>query len=352
MPALPARALAVAAALTLLAACGGSGTASQPPATKTVTTTASAAASSSPAATSSASATPPGIVAVTAAGALVTLSPTTGAVFKTLAPAHAVGDEIAVAANGTVYFTEQHGCRQQIYAVPVSGMGSPAPITSGSLPALTPDGSKIAFVRQPAPTENCFPTTPNLVPLYKLYVRTFTTGAQQVFPMVPASQDNRSLPAPITHLSWGPDGVHLAVSVSPIQDNEGWNLALVDTATAHYYLSGTGISYVPVTGQPTPQRSYLREGVYLPDGDLFVSRACCGGVPVKNTSRLMWEVTPAGALVHQVAIGYPALDHTSLDASARGGWLVYLAGQDLYVSAGGATPHEVTKGLLAAAWEP
>ena len=70
----------------------------------------------------------------------------------------------------------------------------------------------------------------------------------------------------------------------------------------------------------------------MPDGNLFVSRACCGGVPVQNTSRLMWEVSTAGALVHQVAIGFASLDHTSLAVSPDGGWLLYLAGHDLYVS--------------------
>ena len=88
----------------------------------------------------------------------------------------------------------------------------------------------------------------------------------------------------------------------------------------------------------------------MPDGNLFVSRACCAGVPVRNTSRLMWEVTTAGGFVHQVAIGFPNLDHTSLDVSPTGDWLLYLAGTDLYVSQGGATPHEVTSALVAAAW--
>jgi hypothetical protein len=73
-------------------------------------------------------------------------------------------------------------------------------------------------------------------------------------------------------------------------------------------------------------------------------------VPIRNTSRLMWEVSPAGALIHQVAIGYPNLDHISLDASASGAWLLYLGGQVLYVSHDGATPHQVARGLVAAGW--
>lgn len=64
----------------------------------------------------------------------------------------------------------------------------------------------------------------------------------------------------------------------------------------------------------------------------------------------MWEVDADGLLTHQVAVGSAALDHTSLDVSADGKWLLYLAGSDLYVSQGGAKPHLLTTGLTAAAW--
>jgi hypothetical protein len=193
------------------------------------------------------------------------------------------------------------------------------------------------------------PTTSDLTPLFKLVVRTLATGAQATYPMLPAGQGT-GLPAPISHVSWAPDSRHLAVSVSSVQDNEGWNLALVDTGVAMYYLSGAGVAYVAPTGQPTPKLSYLREGVYLPDGDLFVSRACCAGFPVRNTSRLMWEVTPAGALVHQVAVGFATLDHDSLAVSRDGGWLLYLGGDGLYVSRAGARPAKLAAGFLAAAF--
>jgi hypothetical protein len=194
------------------------------------------------------------------------------------------------------------------------------------------------------------PSNPDLTPLYKVIVRTLSTGAQVTYRMVPKGQDS-GLPAPVSHLSWAADNVHLAVSISSVQDNEGWNLALMDTATAHYYMSGGGISYVLPGGAPTPKISYLREGVYLPNGNLFVSRACCAGVPIRNTSRLMQEVSTSGHLVHQVAVGYATLEHTSLDVSPDGDWLLYLAAHDLYVSQGGATPRAVGHGLVAAAWE-
>jgi len=337
--------LSVVGSAAMLAACGTS----KPAPAVTVTKTQSA----QPSASSSASAgaaVAPAIVAVTTAGALVTVNPATGAVAQTLVPGHVLGDEISVSSTGMVYFAVSHGCMSEIEGVPVAG-GSASVIvgTNASLPAVSPDGTKLAYVDQPSLTIGCIPSNPDLVPLYHLYVRTLSTGANQVYPMVPKGQDT-GLPAPISHLSWASDNDHLAVSIASIQDNEGWNLVLVDTAQAKYYLTGVGTTDVPVTGQPSPQRSYLREGVYMPNGHLFVSRACCGGIPVRNTSRLMWEVGTDGVLVHQVAIGYSNLDHVSLDVSPDGQWLLYLAGHDLYVSHGGATPSKLTSGLIAAAW--
>ena len=171
---------------------------------------------------------------------------------------------------------------------------------------------------------------------YDLVTRTLSSGVERVYPMLPSGQSS-GLPAPISHLSWAPNGTELAVSIAAIQDNEGWQIALLDTATAQNYLGGTGVTPVPMTG-PDRRRSYWREGVYLPDGNLFVSRACCAGEPVRNVSKLMWEITPAGVLRHQVAIGFPGLDHTSLAVNHSGKWLLYLAGTGLYVSEKGGRP--------------
>ena len=187
------------------------------------------------------------------------------------------------------------------------------------------------------------------MPLFKLAVRTLATGAQVTYPMVPAGSDS-GLPAPISHLSWAPDGQHLAVSVSAVEDNEGWNLALVDTPAAKYYLQGAGVSFVPPTGQPTPQHELPARG-----------RLPARRQPVRQPRLLRRRAgaqhlaadvggNPAGVLVHQVAIGFADLDHDSLDASPDGKWLLYLGGGGLYVSRGGAAPRQLTSGLIAAAF--
>ena len=340
------RVLAVPAALTLVAACGGGGS---PGAAQSTAPSSSASATTGAHPVSQTTARPPAMVGVTARGALVLLSSATGAPIRTLVPGGVIGDEISVSADGqTIYFSRRHGCVDDVESVAVSG-GKPTLITTGSVPALTPDGNTLAFARQPTLTPRCMTGAgSDLSAQYNLVTRTLSTGVERVYPMLPAGQSG-GLPAPISHLSWAPDGTELAVSIAAIQDNEGWQIVLMDTATAQNYLGGTGDTQVPVTG-PDRRRSYWREGVYLPGGNLFVSRACCAGEPVRNVSKLMWEITPAGVLKHQVAIGFPGLDHTSLAVNRSGKWLLYLAGTGLYVSEKGARPRQVGSGLIAAAW--
>jgi hypothetical protein len=333
----------------LLAACG-SGSAASPQGSRPASSTATSPGAAATASPSQAAAGPPAVVAVTKGGALVILDSANGSIAKTLVPSGVIGDEISVSADGTtVYFAANHGCSTDVESVPVTG-GSPALIGKGSLPAISPDGAKLAMAREPSMATGCVPHEANLTAQYKLVVRTLSGGSQVTYPMLAAGQSS-GLPYPISHLSWSPDGTHLAVSISAAEDNEGWNLVILDTAIARYYLSGAGDISVPVTGHPNVRDSYLREGVFMPDGNLFVSRACCAGVPVRNTSRLMWEVNTAGTLVHQVAIGFANLEHTSLDADATGKWLLYLAGDILYVSHDGHTPTQLTTGLIAAAWQ-
>ena len=340
-------------AAALVAACGSSG--STPQQTVTVTAPASTPAST-PAATPSGGASgsaEPQIVAVTSAGALVLLNPANGSITQTLVSSRVLGDEISVSPDGsTVYFARGHVCKPEVESVSISG-GTPTPISQGGLPAVSPDGTKLAFARQPALVPGCLPAASSYAKSFKVVIRTLSSGAEKILRLPPGQQAS-GLPSPISHLSWAADNARLAVSVSSIQDNEGWALNIVDTSVARYYTSpgpaNSSVLTVPVTGSPDPQRSYLREGIFLPDGNLFISRACCAGIPVRNTSRLMWEVTSGGAFVHQVAIGYPNLDHNSLAADSTGRWLLYLASGDLYVSQDGNRPSLLTRGLVAATW--
>jgi len=340
------------AILPLLTGCvGGGGGAAQPTATATAPASA-APASTAPATSSSTAPAParPGILAVTKTGALVRIDPTTGSTQQTLVASGVLGDEISVSPDqSTVYYAQRSGCNTEVMSVSAGG-GTPTSIAPGQLPAVSPDGTKLAFTQQPLLAPGCMPTQTNLAILFKVVIRALPAGADTVLSAPPPLQSS-GLFAPISHLSWAADSVRLAVSVSSVEDNEGWSLNIVDTSVAKYYVGpGSGVTSLPVAGSPDAQRSYIREGIFLPDGNLFISRACCAGVPVHNTSRLMWEVTPGGNLVHEVAIGYPNLEHVSLAATPTGQFLLYIAGTDLYVSQNGNRPDKLTSGVIAATW--
>jgi len=332
--------VAALTAAAVLSACSHAGTPvssaapSNPP-------SASAAPPASPAAAAQ-----PTIVAVTGAGALVTLNPTTGALEQTLVPSGVLGGEVSVSSGGMVYFAASSGCAGSIESIPMSG-GTPTLIAAGNDPAVSPDGSKLAYAAEPG-------CVPNSQHTWALAIRTLSSGAMVSLPALPSSQAG-GLSYPISYLSWGPDNDHVAVSIEPSQDNEGYSVHLVDITRARYYVADSGVVTVPVTGNPDQPGTYLGEGAYMPDGDLFVSRACCQGNGASSSSSLLWEVTTSGAFVHQVAIGYPSLSHFSLDVSSDGKWLLYVAAGapntgEVFVSNGGATPSQLTTGVVAAAW--
>ncbi len=300
----------------------------------------------------------PGIVAVTAKGALVVLNPVTGEATRVLVSRGVAGGALAVSPGGlTVYFAARLGCRDEIESVPVAG-GRPTEITEGVLPSLSPDGTKLAFAREPLSggsahqvfLPGCAQAAPRSSD-FMVVVRDLGSGHETVYPAPPGN--DVALPVAISRLSWAPGGQQLLVSAGPVQDNEGWELAVVVLATARYYLpsaTSAGTSSVPVTAGASAAGSYYREGVFAPDGELFVNVVCCSGVPVRQTSSLLREVGVGGQLVRQVAIGYADRDHTSLDADPAGGWLLYLSGSELFLVPAGKAAFTLTSGFIAAAW--
>jgi hypothetical protein len=288
----------------------------------------------------------PGIIAVTNHAALVVLDPLTGIARKILVRDHVLPCIISVSPDGrTVYFAAAHGCEGTIESVPAAG-GRVSVIAPGTLPAVSPDGTRLAFVRRPADCGH--PGAATASP--EVVVRDLAGGGQKVLRAGPHPTSSGSVP----ELSWSPDGSQLLVSAGQAKgnaSNPARVLVRVDLATARYYLPSarSGASAVPVTG-PDAARSYYRGGVFLPGGNLFADRICCTGGPSKETSDLLWEITPAGRLVRQVAIGWLDRDHTSLDGDPSGRWLLYLAGPDLFLSLDGTAPFKLTTGLGAAAW--
>jgi hypothetical protein len=297
----------------------------------------------------------PDIVAVTTAGAVEVLNSVTGIAGTALTGTQdAVGDEIAVSPDGsTAYFAVhvKNSCADDIESVPLSG-GTPTVVTTGVLPAISPDGADLAFVRE----QFGGGVSPVLFGCGKgtaieVGVLDLATHQQTWYPAPPA---NATLVSPISHLSWSPDGTTLLVSSGPVQDNEGWTLSRLDVATARYYLpensAGGNGRYVPVAAGQSAG-SYFEEGVYLPGGNLFVDLECCSGVPVKTTSSWLLEVSGSGTVISRVAQGWDGRIHSSLDAVP--GWQLYLSGTDLFIVPDGQKARTLSSaGFIAAAWVP
>lgn len=345
-----------------LAGCGGGG-----PAHPLPPGGASPGASSAPADEGSAAATPGGAAArhpaVLAAvssgdghsyrdsGALVLLDPETGIRRRTLVASLVVGDAVQVSPDGsTVYYEKAHGCLDEIWSVPVAG-GTPHRVVEGSRPALSADGARLAYATSTVGEgENC----PDIDGTrYAVVVRTLANGAERRYPLEPAQVP---LPCPVSHLSWNRDSTLLLVSVQSPQDNEGWGLRVLDPARDRYYLGERGAGrQVPSSGPKVPATSagkaFFRQGVFLPGGDLFVVHRCCTGEPVVPSLERLEVVDPAtGAVRRQVAIGATTKDHLGLAADATGRWLLYLAGDTVMVSDGGARPTTFTTGYQAVDW--
>ena len=344
---LAAAVVGLSAGLAVVASSGGTSPGHSHAARKASRSSASTRASRTTASTSGrdASHRPQVLVGVTTGGTLEALSPLTGAPSRVLASG-ATGDEVSVTPDGSmVYFEAAVGCMDQIERVPVAG-GSAQVVATGSVPAVSPDGAELAYVRQPLAGNPACQGQSFSPSQYTLVVRNIASGAETTYPVAPQVASN-GVPSPVDHLSWSADGRALLVSIEASQDNQGWQLSVIHPTTDEYYFSGSG---VPVASTDAPS-SYYREGVLMPNGDLFVDLVCCSGTPPQVSSDLLVEVDPStGSVLHQVAVGITTNDHTSLETDASGHWLLYLSGNDLLVSEDGKRPTTLASGFVAAGW--
>ncbi|MGH3199071.1 MAG: ATP-binding cassette domain-containing protein [Streptosporangiaceae bacterium] len=207
----------------------------------------------------------PEIVAVTTRGALVVLNPLTGVATRILVAGGVVGGAVSVSSDGaTAYFAVKHGCVDEIESVPVAG-GRPAVIAPGVLPAISPDGTRLALAREPfgggpAPSgylNGCHQPAATGAE-FEVAIRDLPDGHETLYPVPPGAAS--TLPYPVSRLSWAPDGKRLLVSVGPSQDNEGWDLVQINPATSRYYLPSS--SAVPLTGPPG-KRAVICENLVL-----------------------------------------------------------------------------------------
>ena len=286
---------------------------------------------------------PPALVAVTTAGNLQSLDPSTGHPVATLASG-ATGDEVSLTPDHTqVYFETAPDCFHQILSVPLRG-GAATLVAAGSHPAVSPDGTKFAYAVEPL-GPGCPSGPANAATLYYVVVQPIPGGTPSVFSLPPSLVTTHQTRT-VDHLSWAPDNRRLVVSIEGGADDKQWSAFVMDTTTDHYYAPESG------AGVPVERGGgfYYRQAVFEPDGNLFANVACCSGGKAP-TATVMAEVDLTGKTVHEISSGLTDRDHTSLAADSGGHWVLYLAGSDLVASADASAPTIVsTAGFVAADW--
>src|SRR2546427_2494994 len=186
---------------------------------------------------------PPALVAVTTAGNLQSLDPSTGHPVATLASG-ATGDEVSLTPDRTqVYFETDPDCFHRILSVPLRG-GATSLIAAGSHPTVSPDGTKFAYAVEPL-GPGCPSGPTNAATLYYVVVQPLPGGTPSVFSLPPSLVNARQTRT-VDHLSWAPDNRRLVVSIGGGADDKQWDAFVMDTTTDHYYApeSGTGVPVV------------------------------------------------------------------------------------------------------------
>ena len=297
-------------------------------------------------ASASSGARPATIVAVTAAGAVVVLDSRDGHVVRRLV-ASGAGDRVAPSPDGkTVYYEKaKDECRDEIWRLPIGG-GAPALVVRGGSPALSQDGTRLAYVSQ------SLVRIPNFCKgTVAVAVRDLRTGRTTTYPVAPQLGSELGEQVYADAVSWSPDGARLAVSYRWFETNGG-NVRLLNVAKDRYYVLARDSGTLPLA-QGVSDINYYPEGVYLPDGRLFVARACCTGEPPEGPlSATLMIVDPAnGAVIKKVATVNPKVADAqrNLDADASDRWMLFLSGTDLVVT-DGVTTTTLAKGYRAAAW--
>jgi hypothetical protein len=286
------------------------------------------------------------MVAITSAGALVRLNPSTGSVEQVLRTHGVLGGEVSVSPSGaTVYFAVDRGCDGEIWRIGIKGTDPIELAPRGSLPVVSPSGAKLAFTVQPLSYEgSCIPTGRyNGAGTLSVDVLDLATGAVAVHPSAPAYVKS-GLPAPISYLSWSPSSSELAVSMPGIEDGEGQNVQFMSAARGSYYSSPSNAQL------PIPSGiNYFAGATYLPSGNLLIANACCVGVDRNQSSwATIEEVRPSGALLRDVEV-HQTGGHSSLGVAAGGRYLFFLGGSTLYVGKNGERPSVLGSGYDAVA---
>jgi hypothetical protein len=235
-----------------------------------------------------------GTLVLASANAIELVSPTTGAVMRTVAipdtyelalDASAPDSQMAVAPDGKVaYVTVTNGpgsddlapLPPKILAVPLDGGTPSVVVTEAVAPAVSSDGDRLAYLDDPLPLEGTAPQRSSETVMV-LNLKSRTTKAYDLR----AAYFEANGPVGVNGLSWSPSGGTLAVSVIEFADIYGSydSVDLLNPAVAvnrdgnPKELRVRGIAQIPPATDPSQFIAGLQSGTYMTNGDMTAIEA-------------------------------------------------------------------------------
>ena len=255
---------------------------------------------------------PETLVAVSDRGAVVVLETASGKVMHTLAPRGSADGDTTLARTPDgdwVYYADGMGCGRtaSVYRVRADGTGSPERVATGTAPAVSPDGTRLAYAA-PNPAD---PRDPSAMCHNTIVVRTLADGAEQRF--LP-TDDTNSFTAygQVSAIDWAPDGRRLVYQ----QGWEGEGSFILDTV-AH-----TTTRQATPVGAKQFANGLVHPTWHPPTGRLAAVNDCCYSPDDPQTPRITVLVDPATG--DSQPLPEAGIDPRSLDYDPTGRFLLFV----------------------------
>lgn len=283
---------------------------------------------------------PETVVAVSDRGAVVVLETASGKVMRTLAPRGSADGATTLARTpdgAWLYYANGMGCGQvaSVYRVQTDGTGTPERVATGTAPAVSPDGARLAYAA-PNPAD---PRDPTAVCHNTVVVRILADGTERRF--LP-TDDTNSFTAygQISAIDWAPDGRRLVFQ----QGWEGEGSFILDTV-AH-----TTTRQATPVGAKRIANGLVHPTWHPPTGRLAAVNDCCYNPDDPQTPRITVLADPAtGDTSPLLDAGF---DPRSLDYDPTGRFLVFVDKQGAVFVKGDGPPRRLlaATGYARASW--
>lgn len=275
-------------------------------------------------------------VVVTAQGAVVLVGTSDGRAARTLAPAGSADPTrkaVRSPDGATVYFGDQAiDCGwSDLFEVPADGSRPPRAIAKGHAPAVSPDGTRLAY----ATADGCVGAT--------LVVRDLATGAEVSWSVPDGRPPHPFALGGISAIDWAPDNRRVA-----FQMDEHGGVHVLDTL-----LPGLLTAAAPVEPRQQPADTSLGLRSWHPEGGLAVAVQCCRNPDgmtserVRTTSRTLLVDVATNEATPLLADGEYAW---SLDLDASGEWLAWLDDGRIVMQGPDGRMRRVAEGFGAVSW--